>query len=236
MPLTLRTRLRKASQVKDLRLHVGCGLVAPPTWVNIDASWNALLAKLPLARQMLARVGVIPTETAQIPWPRNIIIHDVRKGLPIQDCAASAIYASHLIEHLTSLEAQRFLKECYRALATGGIIRIVTPDLEHLAQEYLDAKKKPGVLNGEAAAWFLNQLGLIPAFEGASALTRLYRLWKPTGLHKWLYDEASLRALLEDTGFRNVQRRGYLESQVSAIGDVEREERLTGAICLEANK
>lgn len=225
-----------AESGKPLRIHVGAGLIAPETWVNIDASWNARLAKRPWLRKLLASVRAIPNTAAETPWPRNILIHDIRKGLPFASSSAQAIYASHLIEHLTRDDARLFVRECYRVLKRGGRIRLVTPDLEHLASEYMQAKRSGSVTDDEPASRFLNGLGVLQDFGGTSPLTRLYRRWKSYDLHKWLYDEASLKRLLTESGFAEAERRAYLQSTIVNLADVEHEDRLQGAVCVEACK
>lgn len=40
------------------KLNLGCGLVAPDGWVNIDSSYNARLAKYPKARKLLSKFKV----------------------------------------------------------------------------------------------------------------------------------------------------------------------------------
>ena len=48
-----------------------------------------------------------------------------------------------------------------------------------------------------------------------------------TDVHKWLYDEASLGALLREAGFIDIRRRRYLESAIPGIEEVEREGRVS---------
>jgi SAM-dependent methyltransferase len=59
-------------------------------------------------------------------------------GIPLPDAAASCVYHSHVLEHLPLDVARRFLTECHRVLAPGGILRVVVPDLEQSARDYLD--------------------------------------------------------------------------------------------------
>jgi 2-hydroxychromene-2-carboxylate isomerase len=40
------------------------------------------------------------------------------------------VYHSHVLEHLPKDAAPRFVGECYRVLAEGGILRVVVPDLD----------------------------------------------------------------------------------------------------------
>ncbi len=222
--------------MSDIYLHIGCGLVAPDTWVNIDASWNAQLAKYPLLRKALASLKVIPEEAADVPWPRNILIRNVLKGLPHSDNSVSAIYASHFLEHLPRRDALAFLGECYRVLRPGGIIRLVVPDLESLAVEYVSSKGRAGGGDTGSADRFVEGLGVIKDFKNLPLPSRLYLMWKGSDLHRWLYDFDSLAHLLREARFKRIERKSYLDSGISRIRDVEREERLSNAVCVEAER
>ena len=92
-----------------LLVNVGCGSVAHPEWANFDVA-----PRLPHVRQL-----------------------DVRQGLPLADGQADAVYSSHVLEHLSSAEADGFLRELWRVLAPGGVIRLVVPDLEAICRLYL---------------------------------------------------------------------------------------------------
>lgn len=91
-------------------LNVGCGKVFHSQWLNLDS-------------------------VAQDPAVQEF---DVRRGLPFSDASIAACYSSHMIEHLIPAEAKRFLDEVFRILLPGGIVRTVVPDLELLANNYLD--------------------------------------------------------------------------------------------------
>jgi predicted SAM-dependent methyltransferase len=220
---------------REILLNVGCGTITPEGWVNIDASWNARLAAVPWLRPLLAGLHLIPVDTAKIPWPRNIRYRDVRRGLPYPEGAVAAVYSSHMIEHLSREEALRFLNECRRVLRGGGIIRLVTPDLEILARRYV-AEKDRGGSTEQMADRLIIDLNVIQLMTGTSALTRLYRRWMSYDSHKWLYDEESLGALLSEAGFTGIARKAYLQSQIPSIQDVEREDRVVNNLCIEALK
>ena len=89
-------------------LNVGCGDHFSPDWNNLD---------------LVSRPGVS--------------YYDIRKPLPYPDICLDAVYASHALEHLRPDEGLRLLKEFYRVLKPGGIVRIVVPDLEAICREYL---------------------------------------------------------------------------------------------------
>ena len=67
----------------------------------------------------------------------DILYHDVRHPLPFDDGTFDAVYALHIVEHLTAAEAETFVKELARVLKPGAIIRISTPDLEDICHSYL---------------------------------------------------------------------------------------------------
>ena len=82
------------------KLHIGCGDVALPGWVNIDLA----------------------------PYPAVDRVHDVTKPLPFESC--SFIFAEHFIEHLSLHDGLRFLQHCRKALADNGVLRLTTPNLD----------------------------------------------------------------------------------------------------------
>lgn len=67
----------------------------------------------------------------------NVRTHDLRRKLPLPDDCFDAVYANHVIEHLSPAEGERFTAELWRVLKPGGICRMVTPDLESVCLEYL---------------------------------------------------------------------------------------------------
>lgn len=95
-------------------LNLGCGTRFHPLWSNVD---------------------FISTE-------KGVIAHDLRKGVPFQDSVFDVVYSSHILEHFPKNAALPFIKECYRVLRPGGIIRIAVPDLERIARLYLQALEK----------------------------------------------------------------------------------------------
>lgn len=89
-------------------LNIACGHKYHPDWVNIDIITDS---------KYVHKINIL-------------------KGLPFPDDTVEVIYNSQFIEHLTQEEAANFLKECFRVLKKDGILRIVTPDLENIVNEY----------------------------------------------------------------------------------------------------
>ncbi len=97
-------------------VNVGCGRTVHPAWVNIDL----------------------------VPAASGVIKHNLCCGLPFADNEVDAVYHSHVLEHLGPEQGERMLRECYRVLRPGGILRIVVPDLEQIARLYLDYHERLG--------------------------------------------------------------------------------------------
>lgn len=90
-------------------MNIGCGTVCHPDWINLD---------------------IHPSGSHVRRW-------DVKDGLPCGDGEVDVCYASHVVEHLQPADAVGLLRQCHRVLKNRGIIRIVAPDLEGLAREYV---------------------------------------------------------------------------------------------------
>lgn len=62
---------------------------------------------------------------------------DLSADLPFPDARIDAIYASHVLEHLPRSKVPAFLTDCHRVLRKDGILRLVVPDLENVALNYI---------------------------------------------------------------------------------------------------
>jgi SAM-dependent methyltransferase len=95
-------------------LNIGCGSRVHPEWVNVDF----------------------------VSQKKNTISHNLEKGIPFENNYFDIVYHSHLLEHFSKSGAFFLVKECFRVLKSGGIIRVVTPDLEMLTRLYLEMLDK----------------------------------------------------------------------------------------------
>ena len=93
------------------RLHLGCGGRFHPGWLNVDLH----------------------------PQHPTVRPHDVTTPLPFPDRHFDAVYHAHLLEHLPRSSALPFVRECFRVLMPGGVLRVAIPDLEQIARLYLEA-------------------------------------------------------------------------------------------------
>jgi len=217
---------------KKKKLHVGCGLTTPDSWLNLDGSWNARLAKHPFLKKIVKKLKLVPSSQIEIPWSSNIFIYNIKKPLPFDDNSFSAVYASHLLEHLYLKKAQDFLKECFRVVKFGGIVRMMVPDLEEFTRKYIKNKNSESD-NELAGNNFMHGLNLRnQSSPKGNLLYKIYALATDFNSHKWMYDKESLIHYFKEAGFFEVKKMDHHQSRISDIEEVETREGL----CVEGIK
>jgi len=202
-------------------LNLGCGArtSARPEIVNIDWSPYLWLKRNPVLRALARRVlkGVRLRRFEAI--GQNILVHDLRRGLPFPDESVDAVYHSHILEHIDRDGAEPFLLEIKRVLRLGGVQRIVVPDFEKLCRDYL-AQVSTAQADPALAGTHERYIGAIieqsvrRAAYGTRDLPPLRKRLENLILgdargrgetHQWMYDRISLVALLSRLGFRDPQ-------------------------------
>jgi ubiquinone/menaquinone biosynthesis C-methylase UbiE len=131
------------------------------------------------------------------------IYMNAARRFPLPDDTFDAILCEHLIEHLPEKDGLSLLREALRVLKPGGRIRVVTPDLESLAQL---CQSEPTGVGAEYVA-FVAKLHGRPAITPGEALNYIFYDYG----HRHIYTVAKLRRVLEGVGFADVteSRAGY---------------------------
>lgn len=156
---------------------------------------------------------------------------DVTRRFPFADGTFALIYSEHLLEHLSQAGAVNCAREAFRVLQPGGTLRLSTPDLAYFVTMYQAPPEQSlphRELNAEVSPWKYSPGAVATA---AQMLNDAFRLWG----HRHLWDEADLRALLQEAGFRDIVR--YAPGDGSGPETTGLERRLgPGALVLEARK
>ena len=141
------------------------------------------------------------------------IKHDLRTGLPQHtDNSVDLIYFGQAVEHFNPIfEVPKIIKECYRVLVPGGVLRIITPDLDLLINAYLSGEMDKFAIeqpefykNVDASA----QLAMI--MYGSCGETSTCSKYEG---HQFLFTQKSLTKVLNDAGFKNIKF--YYEAGIS---------------------
>ena len=167
--------------------------------------------------------------------PRNgVIACDLTKPLPYPDNSVSYVFSEHFIEHLDEVDGFHLIKESYRVMAPGGVIRIACPDLRKYVEAYLNWD--PSDLDGNkfsSGANFLNFAILGEAKNGIRYMSRIGNS-RDHG-HLYYYDEPELAKKLIAAGFINPIRCQYHQSDTLELQQLEKRLPMRDMI-LEATK
>lgn len=133
--------------------------------------------------------------------------------LPFVSESAEEIVASHILEHLTHVDAIATLAECFRVLKPDGSVIVAVPDTREIMRGYIEKVNRPGP-------------GLVPGAAEADhtdldVLNHLYlHSTVQQSHHLWNYDEDTLIRIVAKAGFEWAAphpRRQWWEVAVRAV-------------------
>jgi predicted SAM-dependent methyltransferase len=165
-----------ASATQSRRLHLGSGSRICEGWTNVDLN----------------------------PGPGGFL-WDLTGSLPVASGSIRYIFTEHFIEHITRTQALALMTECRRVLEDDGVLRVSTPDLRFLVEQY-----------GEARIVEWCDVGWSPPTPCAMVNEAL-RLWG----HKFIYDKPELILLLRDAGFTRIEAAAWHQSRHAALRCLE---------------
>src|ERR1044071_990052 len=140
---------------------------------------------------------------------------DAASRYPFGDASFHYIFAEHVIEHIPWEAGVRMLLECYRVLAKGGKIRIVTPNLAKFIQ--LLTNSPDDVQRRFMAAKVRFHGWPVTPVAGAYIFNKEVREWG----HQFLYDSATLRKTFELAGFNHVMEYSIEEKTDPVFSEAE---------------
>lgn len=237
-------------------LNLGCGhKVSPhPDVVNIDWSMYVRVRTKPILNALANAVLDGPRRERLRRMPDNIMAHDLSKGIPFGDGTVDAVFHNNVLEHLDREVAEAFLVECHRVLKPAGIHRIVVPDFELAARQYLDhaalcdTDARELVAHDDFIAVMLEQSVRREA-AGTKQQTTIRR-WLENRLlgdarhrgetHQWAYDRHTLAAKLQRAGYGQIRVYDFLTSGIAGWAEYGLEiapdgsEYAPGSLYLEA--
>lgn len=205
-------------------INFGCSESGYPGWINVDKSFrHIILSRVPFAPLFLFKIGILSKQFYLAHKEgkfKNVRYGDVAKKLNFKSGSVDCIYSSHMLEHLYFDDANKFLKESFRILKKGGILRIVVPDAEEIAREYvegLDSREK----NCDANKFSMEIYTSRNKKESRNG-------------HRWMYDRYSLAKSLENAGFQDISLEKLHFGKCPDLKNVEAE--ISSGIAAEAFK
>jgi SAM-dependent methyltransferase len=139
------------------------------------------------------------------PAGRPEVVADLGRALPFATGVADYIHTEDFIAQLDPMPLLGFLRECRRILRPGGVMRMLTPDLERFAHMYLE--------DPQHLVWIWNTFVGVP-LETGTACEVLNLGMRLAG--RFQYDFETYAKLAADAGLDTV-RVAYNESQFEPL-------------------
>ena len=150
------------------KIHLGCGKVYIPGFIHIDIM-----------------------DFKHVDYKRSIDDLSIFK-----DQTVDLVYACHVLEHFKRAKIKKVLREWYRVIKKGGILRLSVPGFEEMVKIYQK----------------YNDINLIlgPLVGGQ---TYLYNF------HYMVFDFKSIEKLLKEVGFKKVKRYDWRKTEHAGVDD-----------------
>ncbi|GAB5496673.1 MAG: hypothetical protein Phyf2KO_17530 [Phycisphaerales bacterium] len=211
LPDTLARQRAEAARQRELvrlresftgKLNFGCGEEPLPGWTNIDGGDG---------------------QWFEAPKADGVIRLDVFDALAhIGDGTCDAVFSEHFFEHFSLNDGHRLIAEWARVLRPGGLVRIVTPNLERETTLYLHQfEPAPSdVIDAHRMRWLADRYERQPG----EALTRAMVLNFGMRLdgHLFVYDYETLSQSLALAGFEGITQAEFGTSEHGPLDGLDR--------------
>jgi predicted SAM-dependent methyltransferase len=175
------------------RLNWGCGDAGVPGWINSDLKEG----------------------------PGIDITADIRQGLPLDSDSLDYIVSIHALPMISYPDLVPVLRELWRLLAPGGVLRLGLPDLDRGIQAYLRGDRE----------YFLVPDDIVHSHGGRFIV---HMLWY--GYSVTLFTADFIEELLLRAGFSRVEHCGFRDTRSRHPDIVELDNREQESLFVEAVK
>ena len=191
-----RSQVRELAGKRHLLVHLGCGEALLPGWLNLDC------------------YPPPPVRDAEI------LILDLRRGLPLVSGSVAALFSEHFLEHLPFDTVRKIvLPDIRRVLEPGGRVRIGVPNGEYFVEQYAASR------SGKHDKIFRRESG------GKTPMTMLNEIAHGHG-HHFVYDFETMSSILCAAGFINVRRCASFDTELEHFKGKDRVDEWRNAMTL----
>jgi len=146
-------------------------------------------------------------------------------NIPLESNSCSVVFTSHMFEHIPHYKLPHALLEINRILETGGVLRILTPDLKKVTKAYVNQDNEffqRALEEDENIRTDLGYGGMLMNFivspgQDTALFSKDLTQFIGGYAHIYLYDFEMLKILLENAGFGNIEQMAFCESTLNEL-------------------
>lgn len=181
-----------------LNLHLGSGSSCPKGWTNID-----------------------------------MVAGDMRMNLcwdlPFADDSINFVYSAHTFEHLDyHTSAPRLLREIFRVLKPGAVVRMAVPDMGAYSEAYVNKKSAFFAEYDQARPEFGSPAGYVTPMSKVMMMAGSASRPANWFEHKMGYDFETLSSMFIAAGYSSCDRSYFEASEYPLLKDIDSYSKVTG--------
>ena len=176
---------------------------------NLDDLYKLNLCSGPVMLKDYINLDISPNS--------DVIIDLENENLPFRNNKFSTVICMSAINYFEKQRAIEILKDVYRVMSSGGILRISTQCLDKLVKYYINNDEN-----------FFNQkneknLPRFPGKNNAEKLLNWFYGFDTVEGHKtkYIYNFEILSNILKEIGFRNIENKNYFDSEIENIQEID---------------
>lgn len=169
------------------KLQIGCQDHPMPGWLNADID----------------------------PIHEEVVLMDATQPFPLPSDTFDIVFSEHMIEHIGFQEGLFMVKECYRVMKKGAVIRISTPNLKFLIDLYQEPKTQVQLDYIQFnKRYFKDNRPMTDAI----VINNFFRDWG----HRFIHDFNTLTYILKQAGFKDIKQCEVYKSEHKELQNLEK--------------
>jgi len=148
-------------------------------------------------------------------------------AMDLADGSCDVVFCSHVFEHIPHTKLPLVLSEINRVLKTGGILRLLTPDLKKIAKAYVDndeeffreAKEEDPSLRTDLGFGGMMMNFIVSPGQDTILVDRNVNGFIAGYAHVYSYDFNMLKVMLDKLGFYNILQKDFCVSPVKEFSE-----------------
>lgn len=154
---------------------------------------------------------------------------DLRYPLNLPSECTSGLFTEHALEHLSYLEVQNLLNECFRVLRPSGLLRVIVPDIALFIRHYYQGNSD----------WFAEweRVTLLPRGRKLSTMMEALSFVTQEYGHRSSWDFETMEYFMRRAGFVDILRSSFRQGvNPDLLKDMDAEDRKLVSLYIECRK